>query len=131
MIVRDVNKDIIGTNKEVEANDKQWVSRRMLLKEDNMGFSFHETIIRANTQTHIHYKNHLEAVYCVGGNGKIKDLATNEIHDIKDGVMYALNNNDDHILYGGTEDMRMICVFNPPLKGTEHHDENGVYALED
>ena len=131
MIVRDVNKDIIGTNKEVEAQDGQWVSRRMLLKDDKMGFSFHETIIRANTKTHIHYQNHLEAVYCVGGNGKLEDLTTNKIYDLHDGVMYALNNHDDHILHGGSEDMRMICVFNPPLKGTEHHDENGVYPLED
>jgi L-ectoine synthase len=130
MIVRDI-KNIIGTSKEVHAQDGQWSSRRMLLKEDGMGFSFHETIIKANTKTHIHYQNHLEAVYCVGGNGKIEDLATNEVHELYDGVMYALNKNDDHNLYGGTEDMRMICVFNPPLKGTENHDENGVYQLED
>lgn len=130
MIIRDI-KNIIGTSKEVHAQDGQWSSRRMLLKEDGMGFSFHETIIKANTKTHIHYQNHLEAVYCVGGNGKIEDLATNEVHELYDGVMYALNKNDDHNLYGGTEDMRMICVFNPPLKGTENHDENGVYQLED
>jgi len=27
--------------------------------------------------------------------------------------------------------MRLICVFNPPIKGTENHDENGVYPLVD
>ena len=32
---------------------------------------------------------------------------------------------------GGNVDMRLICVFNPPIKGTENHDENGVYPLED
>jgi len=130
MIVRDI-KDIIGSDKEVHAHEGQWSSRRMLLKGDNMGFSFHETIIRANTKTHIHYQNHLEAVYCVAGNGKIEDLATGEVHEIKDGIMYALNNHDDHNLYGGSEDMRLICVFNPPIKGTENHDANGVYPLED
>jgi L-ectoine synthase len=131
MFLVDVNKDIIGTEREVHAKEGQWTSRRMVLKGDNMGFSFHETIIRANTKTHIHYQNHLEAVYCVAGNGKIEDLATGEVHDIYDGVMYALDNHDDHNLYGGTEDMRLICVFNPPIKGTENHDENGVYPLED
>jgi L-ectoine synthase len=131
MFLVDINKDIIGTNREVHAEGGQWVSRRMVLKDDNMGFSFHETIIKANTKTHIHYQNHLEAVYCVGGNGKIEDLATGEVHELHDGVMYALNEHDDHNLYGGTEDMRMICVFNPPIKGTENHDENGVYPLED
>lgn len=130
MIVRDI-KDIIGSEQEVHAKEGQWSSRRMLLKGDNMGFSFHETIIRANTKTHIHYQNHLEAVYCVAGNGKIEDLATGEVHEIYDGVMYALDQHDDHNLYGGSEDMRLICVFNPPIKETENHDENGVYPLED
>ena len=62
MIIRNI-KDIIGTDKEVHAKDGQWSSRRMLLRDDNMGFSFHETIIYAGSKTHIHYKNHLEAVY--------------------------------------------------------------------
>jgi L-ectoine synthase len=128
MIVRDI-KDIIGTDKEVHAQGGQWTSRRMLLNADDMGFSFHETIIKAYSETHIHYQNHLEAVYCVAGNGKILDLGENKMHEIYDGVMYALDKHDDHILYGGTEDMRLICVFNPPLKGTEHHDENGVYPI--
>lgn len=128
MIVRDI-KNIIGSDKEVFAKDGQWISRRMLLKSDNMGFSFHETIIKAGTKTHIHYKNHLEAVYCVGGNGKIEDLKTGQMHELYDGVMYALNLNDEHYLYGGTQDMRMICVFNPPITGKENHDENGVYPL--
>ena len=129
MIVKDIKKDVIGTNREVFAQGGQWVSRRMLLKDEGMGFSFHETIIKANTKTHIHYQNHLEAVYCVSGDGKIEDLKTGEIHNIYDGVMYALNNNDEHYLYGGNVDMRLICVFNPPLTGTENHDENGVYPL--
>jgi L-ectoine synthase len=128
MIVRDI-QDIIGTDREVHAKEGQWSSRRMLLRKDGMGFSFHETIIRAGTKTHIHYQNHLEAVYCVSGNGKIEDLKTGIIHDIYDGIMYALNEHDEHYLYGGSEDMRLICVFNPAIVGTENHDEDGVYPL--
>ncbi|MGE4455581.1 MAG: ectoine synthase [Arcobacteraceae bacterium] len=130
MIIRDI-KDIIGTDKEVHAKEGQWISRRMLLKSDNMGFSFHETIIKAGTKTHIHYKNHLEAVYCVGGDGKIEDLKTGKIYEIYNGIMYALNEHDEHNLYGGKEDMRLICVFNPPITGRENHDENGVYPILD
>ena len=62
---------------------------------------------------------------------KIEDIKTGFFHEIYDGVMYALNNHDEHNLYGGSEDMRLICVFNPPIKGTENHDENGVYPLVD
>jgi L-ectoine synthase len=44
--------------------------------------------------------------------------------------MYALNNHDKHYLRA-TEDMRMICVFNPPLVGREDHEEDGSYPLLD
>ena len=80
-------QDIIGTEREVEGPG--WVSRRMLLKKDGMGFSFHETIIPAGAELNLWYKHHLEAVYCVAGNGKILDKATGETHEITDGTLYA------------------------------------------
>ena len=57
-------------------------------------------------------------VYCVAGNGKIEDLKQGVVHEIYDGVMYALNNHDEHNLYGGSGRYELICVFNPPIKGT-------------
>ena len=96
-----------------------------------MGFSFHETIIRAGTETPIWYKNHLESVYCIAGNGSIEDLATGEVHQLEAGVLYALDKHDRHILRGGTEDMKMMCVFNPPLRGDEVHNEEGAYELHE
>lgn len=77
MIVRDIKKDVIGTSKEVFAKDGQWLSRRMLLKDDEMGFSFHETIIKANTKTHIHYQNHLEGKSKEGRGKKTIERLTN------------------------------------------------------
>ncbi|WP_145453295.1 ectoine synthase, partial [Staphylococcus epidermidis] len=94
----------------------------------NMGFSYHDTIIYAGTETHIWYKNHLEAVYCVGGEGEIETVSDGKVYPIKDGTMYALDKNDEHYLRA-TKDMRMICVFNPPLTGRETHDKDGVYPL--
>lgn len=125
MIVRTLD-EVIGTENEVKADT--WVSRRLLLKDDNMGFSYHDTIIYAGTETHIWYKNHLEAVYCVGGEGEIETVSDGKVYPIKDGTMYALDKNDEHYLRA-TKDMRMICVFNPPLTGRETHDEDGVYPL--
>lgn len=125
MIVRNL-EEIIDTDKEVKA--ETWASRRLLLKDDNMGFSFHDTIIYAGTETHIWYKNHLEAVYCVGGKGEIETISDGKVYPIKDGTMYALDEHDEHYLRA-TEDMRMICVFNPPLTGKETHDKDGVYPL--
>ncbi len=121
--------DIKGTEREVEGHG--WTSRRMLLKKDGMGFSFHETIIPAGAELHLWYKNHLEAVYCVAGNGSIEDKATGEVHEIRDGTLYALDKHDAHILRGGTEDMRLVCSFNPPVTGRETHDADGSYNLVD
>lgn len=125
---------IVRTLKDAENSDrrvvtKTWESTRMLLKEDNMGFSFHITTIYANTETHIWYQNHLESVYCISGNGEIETLADGKVYPIEAGTLYILDKHDEHVLRGGSEDMKMACVFNPPLNGKEVHDENGVYPL--
>ena len=127
MIVKTL-EEIIGTEDDIHAETGTWVSRRMLLKKDGMGFSFHDTTIFAGTQTLIWYKHHLEAVYCVGGEGELEVIDTGEIFKIKDGTMYALNGHEKHYLRAFS-DMRMVCVFNPPLTGKEVHDKDGVYPL--
>ncbi len=127
MIVRTLD-EIKGTEREVHAENGNWISRRFVLNDDGAGFSFHETIIKAGTETRIWYKHHIEAVYCVAGDGEIEDLKTGEIHPIKDGTLYLLNDNDEHLLRGGREDMRLICAFNPPIIGQETHDEDGAYT---
>lgn len=128
MIVRDM-KDIVGTENEVSTST--WTSRRVLLKKDGMGFSFHETIIFPGTETHIWYKNHLEAVFCIEGDGEIETVADGKVYKLGPGIVYALNDNDEHYLRGGKEPLRLICVFNPPLTGKEVHDADGVYPIPD
>lgn len=129
MIVRTLS-EIIGTVRDVRAENGNWVSRRLLLKDDGMGFSFHETTIFAGTETPIWYKHHLEAVYCVGGEGEVEDLATGITHPIRDGTLYALNQHDRHKLRAFS-DLRLVCVFNPPLSGREVHDRDGAYPPAD
>lgn len=125
MIVRDFNKEK-NTNRHVFSDG--WDSVRLLLKSDGMGFSFHITTIYAGGDLPMHYKNHLESVYCVSGTGSIENCATGERHDIRPGVVYALNDHDKHILRAETE-MIMACVFNPPVTGDEVHQADGSYAL--
>ncbi|MDG5789701.1 ectoine synthase [Evansella sp. AB-P1] len=119
-------EDIIGTEQEIDGGN--WVSRRLLLAKDGMGYSVHDTIIKAGTETHIWYQNHLEAVYCIEGEGEVVTLKDNKVHKIKAGTLYSLDEHDEHLLRGKT-DMRMVCVFNPPITGKEVHDENGVYPI--
>lgn len=126
MIVRDLTESNRTRRRVVS---KGWESTRLLLKEDGMGFSFHITTIYAGADLPMHYKNHLESVYCISGMGSIENAATGEKHPIHPGVMYALDKNDRHVLRAETE-MKMACVFNPPLNGQEVHDGTGAYPLE-
>ncbi len=106
-----------------------WESTRLLLKNDDMGFSFHITTIYANTETHMWYKNHLESVFCMSGTGEIETTEDGKVYPISPGTIYILDKHDRHILRAFTE-MKMACVFNPPLNGREVHDASGAYALE-
>ncbi|MFZ0485523.1 MAG: ectoine synthase [Arenicellales bacterium] len=127
MIVRNL-EDIVGSENEVDGGN--WVSRRLLLAGDAMGFSVHDTVIRAGTETHIHYVNHLEAVYCIGGRGEIEAVTDGRTWRIEEGTIYALDRHDEHYLRADPgSDLRLVCVFNPPLTGREVHDESGVYPL--
>ena len=125
MIVRSL-VEVKGTERDVRTPN--WVSRRLLLKSDGMGFSLHETTVFPGTETTICYANHLEAVYCIEGEGEAETLEDGKVHPIRPGVAYALNRHDRHCLRARTE-MRLVCVFNPPLTGREVHDANGVYPL--
>jgi L-ectoine synthase len=127
MIVRKL-EEITGSDQEIDGGN--WVSRRLLLARDGMGYSMHDTIIRAGTETHIHYQNHLEAVYCIEGKGEVETIADSRVWPIETGTLYALDRHDEHYLRANQGvDMRMVCVFKPPLTGREVHDESGVYPL--
>jgi L-ectoine synthase len=125
MIVRSL-EELEGTARAVDTPN--WISRRFLLARDGTAFSLHDTKIRAGTETYMWYAHHVEAVYCVGGEGTLEDLGTGKAYDIVDGTMYALDGHEKHILRART-DMRMVCVFTPPLTGREVHDKDGVYPL--
>jgi L-ectoine synthase len=124
MIVRDFN-ELKTSDRAV--SDAGWTSVRMLLADDGMGFSFHITTLKAGSEHTFEYKHHLESVYCISGKGAITDHATGETHDIRPGVMYALDKHDRHTLRAD-EDLVMACCFNPPVTGKEVHRADGSYA---
>ena len=127
MIIRQLNEANNSTRR-VVSPDGNWESTRLLLKEDNMGFSFHITTIYKGADFRMHYQNHLESVYCMSGTGEIENLEDNKVHPIKGGTLYILDKHDKHILRAHTE-MKMACVFNPPLNGKEVHNKEGAYEL--
>jgi L-ectoine synthase len=104
-----------------------FVSKRMLLESDGMGYTITHTTIKAGLRQMWHYKNHLESCYCIKGYAHLKDLETGTKHIITPGVMYVLDKHDKHEFYADIE-TELICVFNPPLKGKELHQQDGSYA---
>ena len=126
MIVRNLEA---AENSDRRVVSNGWESTRLLLKSDGMGFSFHITTIYEGANLEMHYQNHLESVYCISGEGEIEDLADGKVYPIQAGTIYALDQHDKHILRAFKE-MKMACVFNPPLHGKEVHNAQGAYELE-
>jgi L-ectoine synthase len=128
MIVRQLS-EANKTARRIVSPDGNWESTRLLLKDDNMGFSFHITTIYAGADFKMHYQNHLESVYCISGEGEVETLVDNKKHPIKPGTIYVLDKHDKHVLRAFKE-LKLACVFNPPLNGKEVHNAEGAYALE-
>lgn len=121
MIINSLD-NISETERDVAWGNGQ--SRRLLIQKDNMGYSLTDTVINAGTSSLLEYKNHLEACYCIEGEGEVVDAATGETHKIVPGTMYALDKHEAHWLKAD-KTMRLVCVFNPPLKGDERHSLGG------
>ena len=127
MIVRTL-QDSEKTDRRIVSPDGNWKSVRLLLKNDRMGFSFHITTIYAGADFQMHYQQHLESVYCLAGEGEVETLNDGERYSISPGTLYILDKHDKHRLRAFTE-MKMACVFNPPLNGQEVHNAEGAYEL--
>jgi L-ectoine synthase len=108
-----------------EVKTVEWgngLSRRFLLQADGMGYSLTDTLVRAGTKSHLEYRNHLEACYCIEGSGEVIDTEGNSF-PITPGVMYALDKHDPHWLVASPhEDLRLVCMFTPALRGDESHN---------
>ena len=97
------------------------LSRRFLLESDGLGYTVTDTIVRAGTRSPLEYKRHLEACYCIAGSGEVVD-ANGTRHAVVPGTLYALDAHDPHYLCASEdEDLRLVCVFSPALRGDERH----------
>jgi len=121
-----INGNELPEDRIVKCPKGGFISHRMLLESDRMGFTVTKTIIPAGDPQRWHYKNHLESCYCVSGEGLLLNCETLDEHKITPGILYALDKHDEHIFQAIT-DCELICVFNPPLKGKEIHNKEGVY----
>ncbi|PDS79895.1 ectoine synthase [Rhizobium sp. L43] len=115
--------------RDVEATEHfvEWgngTSHRLLTEKDGMGFTVCHMIVRANTVSLLEYRQHLEACYCIAGEGEVEDMA-GTVFPIRQGDIYVLDKHDKHLLRGGRDqDLILVSVFNPPLEGSERHNLN-------
>ncbi len=123
MIVR-TTAEISDTERDVA--DAAWRSKRIILAGDGVGFSFHETTINANSVSEFQYRHHVEAVWVVEGSGVLTNLENGDEFKLEPGTMYLLDGHEKHRVTCH-EQLRMMCVFNPPVTGKEVHDETGTY----
>ncbi|MFE3553267.1 ectoine synthase [Streptomyces sp. NPDC059193] len=98
------------------------LSRRFLTQQDGVGYTVTDTIVRAGTKSRLEYRNHMESCYCIAGSGEVIDTAGNS-HPITPGTLYALDRHDAHWLVASPhEDLRLVCMFTPALRGDEVHN---------
>jgi L-ectoine synthase len=112
-------QEIIGTERDVHGDG--WKSRRLVLAGDGLPFSVHETTVEAGAHLRFTYQNHSETVYCIEGRGTVEDVARGAIIPLEPGSLYSVGIGDDHIIRAETE-IKFLCVFEPPLTGTEEAD---------
>ena len=121
MIVRQL-QDVLGTKG--EAHGAKWHSIRLLHAEDGMGVTIADGTLEEGFEMVLWQKNHLEACYCIEGEGTVEELDNGTVHQIRPGTLYAMNNHDRHLIKI-TKRARLICTFYPALTGEEVHDEDG------
>lgn len=125
MIVRTL-EEITDTERDIKTPN--WRSKRIVLANDGVGFSVHETVLKAGSVNDFWYANHIEAVFITKGEAELYDKDNDVTYQLAPGSIYVLSGNEKHQLRPKT-DLHTVCVFNPPVTGREVHDENGVYPL--
>lgn len=121
--------DLQGTQR--DAAGPGWTSLRLLVKSDGMGFSMTETQILPGAVLTLEYKHHIEACYCLSGQGQVTELSSGAVHPIGPGVLYAPNAHDRHeVRNDGDAPILLICVFSPALQGDEVHGADGSYPAD-
>ena len=121
-MITKTNDDVVGTKAEKQGD--KWHSLRLLHKGDGLGVTLTDTILEPGFGMVLWQKNHLEACYCLEGEGTVEELDKGKVHQIRPGTLYAMNAHDRHRIRARTR-MRIVCTFFPALTGDELHDADG------
>lgn len=118
MIVRSVS-EIVGSERDVHG--KGWKSRRLVLADEEIGYSVHETTLEAGVELPFEYQRHRETVYCIDGEGSVEDVDAGVTVPLRAGSMYSAGIGEPHVVRARTQ-VKLLCVFTPALAGAEEAD---------
>jgi quercetin dioxygenase-like cupin family protein len=125
MFVRSL-ADVRASGREVVIAGGSARTARFLTADDGVGFTFSDVSQQAGAEARLWYKHHWEANYILAGTGELEEVATGQRWRLEPGTIYVVGPDDRHIVRAAT-DLRLISVFNPPLRGDENHDADGSY----
>ncbi|CAN5552735.1 MAG: ectoine synthase [Chloroflexi bacterium] len=126
MIVRTLD-EITDTERDVRGDG--WRARRLLVRDDGLGFSLSETTVDGGAEMNLWYKHHDEACFVIEGKAEITERDTGTVHTLGPGSVYSPE-HDRHTIRV-ISPLRLVCVFNPALTGRETHDADGSYLAAD
>lgn len=115
MIYQD-SADLVGTKREVV--NKAYSSTRILLAEDNLGIGLHDVVINPGIKEMYGYDDRTEIAYCISGTATVVDLDTGQEQSVRPGMLWIAPLGSRFTITAN-EPLRLICVFDPPLEGTE------------
>lgn len=119
--------DIAGTQRDRMVADGHAHAMCYLAEEDGCGFSFSTLTIDGDSKGFpLHYRNHIEANMILEGEGEIHNLETDERWPAGPGTLYVVGPADRHEIFLKGP-VKVVSLFNPPIKGTEHHQDFGGY----
>lgn len=104
-------------------------SDRYITEKDGLGYGLNFTVVYAGTSSHLQYLNHAESVFITSGWGFLTEKNGTR-HPLAPGTMYSLNDHDAHTLTANPDnDLEVVCVFTPALRGDEvHHLTDDGYS---
>ena len=111
-------REVVGSDRNVSFEGGY--SRRFLAAPDGYNISFHNTLLHASFNAHLQYPHNVEANYFIKGYGEYSwENGQQHIDFEKHHGTMLLVEYDAHEVKIGAQDSIGICLFFPPLKGTE------------
>jgi len=110
--------EVVGSDRNVPFEGGY--SRRFLAAPDGYNISFHNTLAHASFNARLHYPHNMEANYFIKGQGEYVWKNGQQQFDFEKhhGTMLLVEHDAHEVKIGGSDSIA-ICLFSPPLKGTE------------